>query len=311
MTQKFPNDIKSKNRNPVFQFFEFMCVKLVKNFQNPQIAYYFYRQFLVHSCYCHLISTCWEHKKIKCNAFASLFIRLKMLNLLSLIALAHELTYKPSNLKRYKKYYHYKLLSASFKTLGLLLLVSRRCNLRDGVFSVPFLFLSDSVIRWLSKEAALSLPQCFSVCCAYTFYPLCLAPCESTPSKFLESNFPRFPAIANPPPFPVMHMLFLFFRSLYYSESGMACVFHHRNRHNRPTQPSLGSANRDQIKSIIQSVCAKVFSLLPSLLPSWGTRALFYSTSSRTRMVREVVWGVVGWMVLELVVEGGASKFWS
>lgn len=87
--------------------------------------------------------------------------------------------------------------------------------------------------------------------------------CDSTPSKFLESSFPRSPRAA---PFLRPCTCFLFFLFLVLVKSGMARVFHHRNRHNRPTQPSTGSANRDQIKSIIQPVCAKAFFLPLALL---------------------------------------------
>lgn len=63
-----------------------------------------------------------------------------------------------------------------------------------------------------------------------------------------------------------LHMLYFFFLFLVRVKSGTASVFHHRNRHNRPCRPSSGSANRDQIKSIIPSVCAKAFFLLPPSL---------------------------------------------
>lgn len=48
----------------------------------------------------------------------------------------------------------------------------------------------------------------------------------------------------------------LFFYSLYSSYSGMACVIHHRNRHNRTTQAKLELRKQNQIKSLIQSLCA-------------------------------------------------------
>lgn len=92
------------------------------------------------------------------------------------------------------------------------------------------------------------------------FCLLCLSLCDSTPSEFLESSFPCYPA-TTPLPVPT-HAFFLF---LVLVKSGMASVFHHRNRHNRPTQPSSGSANRDQIKSIIHLVCAKAFFLFSPL----------------------------------------------
>lgn len=88
----------------------------------------------------------------------------------------------------------------------------------------------------------------------------------------------KFPPRSTPHPFttPSLHMLFFLsvFLFLYKSESGMVSVFHHRNRHNSPAQPSLGSANRDQIKSIISLVCAKAFFSL-SLPSSRGVHALF------------------------------------
>lgn len=73
----------------------------------------------------------------------------------------------------------------------------------------------------------------------------------------------KFPLLSrHHPPSRSLHMLFLF---LVLVKSGTACVFHHRNRHNRQTQPSSGSVNGDQIKSIIRFLCAKAFFLFPSL----------------------------------------------
>lgn len=166
----------------------------------------------------------------------------------------------------------YQLLAASF-CISLFKLLSVKpscfCCFRKGAaFLRNRTFLSCHFIStWLSlfadwRKRLLLLCLCCSVSvyCTYTFCLSCLALCDSTPSEFLELSFPRYPAAA-PLPVPA-HAFFLF---LVLVKSGMACVFHHRNRHNRPTQPSSGSANRDQIKSIIQSVCAKAFFLFPSL----------------------------------------------
>lgn len=75
------------------------------------------------------------------------------------------------------------------------------------------------------------------------------------------------------PPPVLAHAFLPFFHSLYCSESGMACVFHHRNRHNTPAQPSLGSTNRPNKINHSVGVCKSLFSSL-------------HSTSNRMRRVR-------------------------
>lgn len=120
--------------------------------------------------------------------------------------------------------------------------------------------------HWLCATAEQLLCCCFSVCCKYTFYLSRHPRHESTPSEFLDSNFPR-------PPARPCTCFSPFFHSLYCSESGMACVFHHRNRHNTPAQPSLGSTNRPNKINHSVGVCKSLFSSL-------------HSTSNRMRRVR-------------------------
>lgn len=135
-----------------------------------------------------------------------------------------------------------------------LLLLSERCN-----FSTTILLLFGRVY-WTTDEKDRRV--CFSVLvyCTFTFSLSCLLLCV-IPHPQNSWNQVSL-VIPPPPPSPSLHMLFLF---LVLVKSGMACVFHHRNRHNRQTQPSSGSVNGDQIKSIIRFLCAKAFFLFPSL----------------------------------------------
>lgn len=120
-------------------------------------------------------------------------------------------------------------------------------------------------VCFLSVRLALRLSVL--LCCTHTFCLSCLS-LSVIPHPPNSWNRVSLVTPAPPPPFVPAHAFFLF---LVLVKSGMARVFHHRNRHNRPTQPSTGSANRDQIKSIIQPVCVKAFflplALLQALMP--------------------------------------------
>lgn len=137
------------------------------------------------------------------------------------------------------------------------------CFRKCAVLLLPFYCYQSQIFHWLTNKAVTALLRCCGLLHIHGLSAISLSACDSTPSEFLESSFPCYPTTAAPTSLS-LH-IFFFFLFLVLVKSGMACVFHHRNRHNRRTQPSSGSANRDQIKSIIRLVCAKAFFFFPLL----------------------------------------------
>lgn len=139
-------------------------------------------------------------------------------------------------------------------------------------FSLLTAFRSLGLLRWFKEGATETLALCNSRAASFLLQIYFLSVVSSSPwihtLWILGLKFP------SPPRPPVLAHAFLpFFHSLYCSESGMACVFHHRNRHNTPAQPSLGSTNRPNKINHSVGVCKSLFSSL-------------HSTSNRTRRVR-------------------------
>lgn len=99
-------------------------------------------------------------------------------------------------------------------------------------------------------------------CCKYTFYLSCHPRHESTPSEFLDSNFPR------PPARPSLHMLFSLFFTPCTAQSLAWPVFFTIETDITYQHSQAWAQQTDQIKSIIQSVCAKAFSLHFTALPT-------------------------------------------
>lgn len=144
------------------------------------------------------------------------------------------------------------------------------------VLCKPLQTLVCQTLLLLHEVELLKLPSDFSVCsptdergcgCClrFTAHILCVCRVFLSVIPHPQNSWNRVSLVIPPPPppTPCPCTCFLFFLFLVRVKSGIASVFHHRNRHNRPSQPSSGSANRDQIKSIIPLVCAKAFFLLP------------------------------------------------